>query len=272
MQTGKRFRAYPTPPRNRSCSNGSETSGSSIMPRYRKTGMTGPSPKKRSLFPEYPFPSIRSMHVSSARTPPGSGMSPPRSSETGRFAGNRRWDDPFPESPEDPSSRKKTDGNRAGSLPSSSLFDIKTKPTPRSLFSEQGSSPWGIWSSRPIPHIPVPPPFTSWSRAGKRFASFSSDDGLLAPDVFGRGAPESNARLRPGRDDSGHGKLRSKNRFLPDPEDPDGEEGAGQKTLATKTLATGQRLGQPKKEPEASGPDLRIRKKGPEGCDPQGHP
>ncbi len=167
MQTGKRFRAYPTPPRNRSCSNGSDTSGSSIMPRYRKTGMTGPSPKKRSLFPEYPFPSIRSMHVSSARTPPGSGMSPPRSSETGRFAGNRRWDDPFPESPEDPSSRKKTDGNRAGSLPSSSLFDIKTKPTPRSLFSEQESSPWGIWSSRPIPHIPVPPPFTSWSRRGR---------------------------------------------------------------------------------------------------------
>lgn len=80
----------PFPPRNRPCSNGSDTSGSSITPRCWKTAITGPSPKKRCLLRERPFPSIRSMPGSSVRTPHGSGMFPPRSSVTGRFTGNRR--------------------------------------------------------------------------------------------------------------------------------------------------------------------------------------
>ena len=80
----------PLPPRNRSCFSGSDTSSSSITPMCQKTAITGPSPKKRCLFREHPFLSIRSMPGSSDPTPPGFGMSPPRSSVTGRFTGNRR--------------------------------------------------------------------------------------------------------------------------------------------------------------------------------------
>ena len=92
MQTRKRFRGYPTPSQEQIRLQWIGHQRFIYNARCPRTGITGPLPKKRSLFREPPFPSIRNMPGSSDRTPPGSGRFPPRYSVTGRFAGNRRLD------------------------------------------------------------------------------------------------------------------------------------------------------------------------------------
>ena len=158
------FARIPLPPKSRFFSNGLDTSVSSTTRRSRRTGITGSSPKKRFLSRERPFLSTKSTHASSERTPPGSGMFLHRYSVTGRFGGNSPIPGSMPDFPEDRSFRERRDGNRSGSPPNFSPFDMTRRQTPRSLFSGRRSSRWGFCPLRPILRTPAPPHFTSRSR------------------------------------------------------------------------------------------------------------
>ncbi len=144
--------------------SGPSISASSITPRSPKTGITGSLPEKRFLSREPLFLLIRNMPHSSERASPGSGRFPPRYSVTGRFGGNSPIPGSMPDFPEDRSFREKTDGNRSGSPPSFSPFDMTRRHTPRSFSSGRRSSRWGFWLLRPILRTPAPPHFTSRSR------------------------------------------------------------------------------------------------------------